>query len=101
MTARRAVWLTAGLYAAALAALVLHVVVPTAVGLPDIDLDASNGLALGVSDGADREHGLTLRVAGHFRAILQRGRIVRVEGTQKRTFGGVGRLRVVYTVDQE
>lgn len=48
---------------------VLHVVVPAAVGLPDVNLDSGHRVALGVFDGADRKHGLALGVAGHARAI--------------------------------
>lgn len=79
----------------------LHVVVPAAVSLPNVDLDAGHGVAFGVFDGADRKHGLALRVAGHARAIGQGRRVVRVEGPQEGALCGVGRLGVIYTVDQE
>lgn len=80
---------------------VLHVVVPAAVGLPDVDFHTGHGVALGVFDGADREHGLALGVARHARAVGQGRRVVRVEGPQEGALCGVGRLRVVYAVDQE
>lgn len=55
--------------AGAFAVRVLHVVVPGAVRLPDVDVHARNGLAVGVLDSAHGEHGLAVRVRRHGRPI--------------------------------
>jgi len=77
---------------------VLHVVVPRAVRLPDVDGHARDGVALGVFDGAESEHGLAFGVRGHGGTIFEEWCVVRVEGAEHGAFRAAGGLGVVDTV---
>ena len=80
------------------AVVVLHVVVARAVRLPDVDLDAGDGPAERVLDGADGQHGLAGWVRGHAAAVGEEGGIVRVEGAEDGALGSEGRFGVVDVV---
>lgn len=80
---------------------VLNVVVPAAVGLPDIDLDTLDRVASGVLYRTQCQHGLALWVGCHARAIGERGGVVCVKGPQHGTLSGVWRLGVVDVVNEE
>lgn len=86
---------------ALIAPLVLHVIVPAAVRLPNVNLDAPDGLAVRVADHAYAQHGLALGVRRHGAAIGHGGGVVRVEGTQHRALGRRRRLGVVDAVDEQ
>jgi hypothetical protein len=86
---------------ALVAPLVLHVIVPAAVRLPNVDLDAPDGPAVRVADHAYAQHGLALGVRRHGAAVGHGGGVVRVEGTQHRALGRRRRLGVVDAVDEQ
>lgn len=69
------------------AAGILHVVVARRVGLPDIDLDALNGLAVCVLDGADDKERLALGIVRHQAALGDLFGFVSVEGAEDGAFG--------------
>ena len=64
-----------------LLALVLHIVLSVAVGLPDVDFDAFDRLAFGVFDCADYQAGLAVGVVGDLSTVWLRNGVVSVEGT--------------------
>ncbi|KAK4674410.1 hypothetical protein QC763_0024040 [Podospora pseudopauciseta] len=74
---------------------------PAAVRLPDINLDALNGVPSRVSDGTNGKHRLTRRVGGHRGAVLEEGRIVGVEGAEDGALGRAGGFGVVDVVEEE
>lgn len=80
---------------------VLDVIMPAAVRLPDINLDALNGVPSRVSDGTNGKHRLTRRVGGHRGAVLEEGRIVGVEGAEDGALGCAGGFGVVDVVEEE
>lgn len=80
---------------------VLDVVVARGIRLPDVDLDALDGLAVDVLDGAQDQQGLAVLVVRHQLAVAHVFGLVGVEGTQDGPFGRVGRFGVVDRVDQQ
>ena len=58
---------------------ILHIVEAVGVRLPDVDLDAFDGLAGRVFQGAEDEAGFAVRVVGDGGAVCLRLRFVRVE----------------------
>jgi hypothetical protein len=78
---------------------VLDVIMPAAIRLPYIDLDALNGFSIRVFHGTDAQERLALGVRGHVCAMVQRGRVVRVEWSQDRPLGRIRWFRVVDAVN--
>lgn len=87
--------------ARALAPLVLHVVVPRAVRLPNVHLDAGHRPPPRVLDRAHGQHRLPRRVRRHGAAVRQHRRVMRVEGPEHGALGAERRLGVVDVVDEE
>lgn len=85
----------------AVAAGILHVVVTGGVGLPDIDLDALDGVTVGVAQGADDEQRLALGVVRHGLAVGHFLGVVGVEGAEHGALGAAGGLGVVDAVDED
>lgn len=80
---------------------VLHIVETLAVRLPDVDLDAFDGLAGGVFDVAENEAGFAVRVVGDLGAVGCGLRFVRVERAQDGALGALWWFGVVNAVDKE
>lgn len=87
--------------ARALAPLVLHVVVPRAVRLPNVHLDAGHRSPPRVLNCAHGQHRLPRRVRRHGAAVRQHRRVVRVERPEHGALGAERRLGVVDVVDEE
>lgn len=80
---------------------ILHIVEPFAVCLPNVDLDAFDGGALGVFDGAEDEAGFAVGVVGDLGAVWGAFSFVGVEGAEDRAFGAGGGFGVVDAVHEE
>lgn len=80
---------------------VLHVVVARRVRLPDVNLHALDGLAVGVLERAQDEERLSLGIVGHHVACGHLLRFMGVEGAQDGALRGALGLGVVDGVDEE
>lgn len=80
---------------------VLHIVMPCAVRLPDVDLAVGDGLIVDVREGTEHEEGLAGRVVGDGLPVGEGRGVVCVEGAEDGAFRGVGGFRVVDAVDEE
>lgn len=87
--------------ARALAPGVLHVVVPRAVRLPNVHLDAGHRPPPRVLDRAHGQHRLPRRVRRHGAPVGQHRRVVRVKGPEHGALGAERRFGVVDVVDEE
>jgi hypothetical protein len=79
----------------------LHVIMPGAVRLPDIDLDPFDRVSLNIFNGADNETWLAFGVMGNQLAVRDCLCFMRVEGSEDRTFSRSRWFWVVNCVDEE
>lgn len=78
---------------------VLHIIETLAVCFPNVNLDALDRLAVGVSDVAYYKAVLAFRIVCDERTVLGDGGFVRMEGPKNSTFGACRGFRVVDAVD--
>ena len=80
--------------------LMLHIVKPGRIRLPDIDLDARDRLSLLIAHIADNQQRLTFLVVAHQITMLQILGVMCVKGSQHGSVRTLGRFRVIDAVDQ-
>ena len=81
--------------------LMLYVVMSRAISLPDVDLDARDGIPGRVLDCAKCQHRFAIGIRRHGAAIRQHRRIVRVERPKNRALSTVRRRGMVDVVDKK